>query len=409
MSCLILFTNSFPYANGEAFLETEIKYLSTAFERIIIQPLSYQNSQTKRQLPTNINVLTPLFDNLKNKNQLLILGIFNLSPLLPFVNEFFNKFVWKRTSHLRSWLTSVLIGRSLFANKETQKVLQTNKDALLYFYWGDNAAWIIPLLPPEISNKIIVRNHRTDLYEYLHHDYIPLKERILERTSMISLISMDGFDYLSKKYSQFKTKIFLNYLGVEPAGKNPDNITHSFTIVSCSSLLPVKRVSFIVEILLLIKDLDITWVHFGSGKGFAELKQVASTLPKNIKVILKGEVKNTEVLKFYLNQPIDLFMNVSLSEGLPVSIMEAFSCGIPVLATDVGGSKELVTIKNGILVWVTDNAKNISLQIKKFLTLPHEQKNIYRSNAFHTWEERVNAKKNYMNFCNQLKELYYNK
>jgi glycosyltransferase involved in cell wall biosynthesis len=48
--------------------------------------------------------------------------------------------------------------------------------------------------------------------------------------------------------------------------------------------------------------------------------------------------------------PVDVFINISMSEGVPVSIMEAQSFGLPVIATDVGGTKEIMTATNGILL-----------------------------------------------------------
>jgi len=45
-----------------------------------------------------------------------------------------------------------------------------------------------------------------------------------------------------------------------------------------------------------------------------------------------------------------LVFRVSETEGLPVSMMEAISFGIPILSTDVGGCKEIVTSETGILI-----------------------------------------------------------
>ena len=46
----------------------------------------------------------------------------------------------------------------------------------------------------------------------------------------------------------------------------------------------------------------------------------------------------------------DLFVNMSLSEGIPVSIMEAISFGIPIIATNVGGNAEIVNDETGVLI-----------------------------------------------------------
>ncbi len=46
-----------------------------------------------------------------------------------------------------------------------------------------------------------------------------------------------------------------------------------------------------------------------------------------------------DVLSYY--QKADLFVLPSLTEGLPLSLLEALSCGLPVIATAVGGSREI--------------------------------------------------------------------
>ena len=51
---LIFFTNSFPFGEGEQFIETEIKYLSKAFKRIYIMPVAI--SDKSRYVPSNCTV-----------------------------------------------------------------------------------------------------------------------------------------------------------------------------------------------------------------------------------------------------------------------------------------------------------------------------------------------------------------
>lgn len=47
---------------------------------------------------------------------------------------------------------------------------------------------------------------------------------------------------------------------------------------------------------------------------------------------------NQLVYDFYRNNDVDVFVNLSESEGIPVSIIETISFGVPVVATDVGGN-----------------------------------------------------------------------
>jgi glycosyltransferase involved in cell wall biosynthesis len=113
---------------------------------------------------------------------------------------------------------------------------------------------------------------------------------------------------------------------------------------------------------------------------------------------------NKDIFEFYNSNPLDIFVNVSSSEGLPVSIMEAQSCGIPAAATAVGGTPETVTNENGILLEENpdpvDTAKKILALYKDKETLLKKKK-LSRSN----WETNFNAASNYPNFANELAEL----
>jgi glycosyltransferase involved in cell wall biosynthesis len=92
---------------------------------------------------------------------------------------------------------------------------------------------------------------------------------------------------------------------------------------------------------------------------------------------------------------------VSTTEGIPVSIMEAMSFGIPVIATDVGGTQEIVNKDNGILLHSqldeTDLASAIRIAMKEDLWQR-------KTNALETWRSKYNAPTNYQNFVSELSQ-----
>jgi glycosyltransferase involved in cell wall biosynthesis len=94
----------------------------------------------------------------------------------------------------------------------------------------------------------------------------------------------------------------------------------------------------------------VHWVHFGDGPDLAALKERAGTLPDHVQVDWRGAVPNSIVLGHFQDHPVDLFVLLSDDEGVPVSLMEAASFGIPLLASDVGGVGEVVTPGSGRLV-----------------------------------------------------------
>ena len=58
------------------------------------------------------------------------------------------------------------------------------------------------------------------------------------------------------------------------------------------------------------------WIHFGDGPLMKEIKTLSNTKLKNISFEFKGNRSNTEILDYYSENFIDLFINLSSSEGI---------------------------------------------------------------------------------------------
>lgn len=176
-------------------------------------------------------------------------------------------------------------------------------------------------------------------------------------------------------------------------------------VVSCSTVGKVKRVDLIANALLKWEGKPIKWVHFGDGPQFGLLKEVVGRLgsKENVSVHLAGRVHNDDVHRFYANHDVDLFINVSLSEGLPISIMEAMAYGIPVLATDVGGTKEIVTDgQNGWLLPRDPREVDILDGIQKIAGMATESLIALKTNAQRTWADRFNIDRNIKDYARIL-------
>ncbi|MDZ7720034.1 MAG: glycosyltransferase [Balneolaceae bacterium] len=147
------------------------------------------------------------------------------------------------------------------------------------------------------------------------------------------------------------------------------------------------------------------WDHFGDGPLMDDLKKVITEKIYDKAIVkLHGIIPNKEVMEHYRTMPVDLFVNVSSSEGIPVSIMEAQSAGVPVLATDVGGTSEIVNEENGWLISKDarpDEISNILREIISNRSILSKK----RLAAKRNWEENFNADTNYREFAKTLTEL----
>jgi glycosyltransferase involved in cell wall biosynthesis len=169
-------------------------------------------------------------------------------------------------------------------------------------------------------------------------------------------------------------------------------------------MVPVKRLHLLIEALHKVNS-KVEWRHIGSGPLESELNQLAKELPSNVVVKFLGNLSNKEVLENYSNEPTDLFINVSELEGIPVSIMEAFSCSIPVIATNVGGTSELVNDKNGILISKDVTPDELASFIDEFYNLNEDEKQVKSREAYEMWNNNYNAEKNYEEFASKLMNM----
>jgi glycosyltransferase involved in cell wall biosynthesis len=82
--------------------------------------------------------------------------------------------------------------------------------------------------------------------------------------------------------------------------------------------------------------------------------------------------------------------------------MEAQSAGIPVLATDVGGTSEIVNNKNGFLIENDFNVSSVVEIIQNYLNESPENIKLKRNLSYTNWLEKYNAEKNYTEFAQMI-------
>lgn len=409
---LVLFTSSFPFGNNENFLETEIKYLANHFHPVVIVP--YMISSNMRAIPKYVEVdvsmaathptgpfkhfasgiwlaltSSQFFAEIQ-ANPHIIKKPFFLKRLIGFI---------AKTERCYNWLQTFLTKRPEL------------KNGIFYTYWFLEQTLALGLLNErdKLNLRIISRAHGCDIYEKDYTPpYIPLREQALSHVDNVFTISESGKAYF-QKYPKHSSRIHTSQLGVHDSGFSArPSSREKFSIVSCSHLIPLKRLDLLIKGLAHFArqnpDLSIEWNHFGEGELLDKLKVEASQYLKNISWKFHGFIPNAALLDFYKTHPIDLFASVSETEGIPVSIMEAQSCGIPILATNVGGVSEIVNEENGLLLSAHPTPDDIAQAISSINNNRDIQKQKGLA-AKQNWKLNYNAEINYENFCEHLKNL----
>ena len=103
-----------------------------------------------------------------------------------------------------------------------------------------------------------------------------------------------------------------------------------------------------IEALARMNDTNVYYVICGRGPLMEAHRELAKELGVESRVILTGY--RTDVVDFY--KMADVFLFPSFREGLPVAVIEAMASGLPVIATRIRGSNDLV--QQGALLQPTD-------------------------------------------------------
>lgn len=448
MSKLVLFTNSYPYGPGETFLHEELPIVASRFKQVVIYPLyipggvNHIGNTPVQQIPDHVIVKRPLigFDH-KDKKMLALNG------LMPHFfdsacKEFLGRKVYLSGKKIWIFFNYTLLRNAILTNWNLVKeVLEELKGCqVAYFYWGDKSALLVPYLKRKLGRSappFVVRFHGSDLYEEAK-GYLPYRKSIYKNTDYAIPISHNGAAYIREHYqTSLPRQVIVHRLGSQPHPLPPPlPATEYFHVVSCSNVIELKRVELIAKALLKIEQdfpfiermaeagfKKIKWTHLGDGPLLEEIKGLFKEEKSVITAVFPGRIPHEQVLDFYNTHRNELFVQVSRSEGVPVSIMEALSFGIPVLATDVGGVSELFATRGSLqntanpqnpsgkesttCLYGTLLPKDLTVEalekaIKAQILLPDTQQELARAAARAEWETNWNAEKNYTTFADFL-------
>ncbi len=394
---LYFFTSSYPYGKIESFIEDEIEYLSKRFDKIVIIPLSGINKYVCRNIPLNCEVCNPVIES---RFKQYLIGVVCPLSICVFLKFFCTNKVYTNKKRIKQWIISYFLSNNLLLSRDIRRIFKNiNKNDICYFYWGKGSN----ILSYFYRGKAIFvsRFHgEWDLWEESSGGCVPLRTDVAKSLDKAVFISKKGESYFKERYPYAETCVFP--LGSKDYGlqleKLNDNVVR---VVSCSTVYPLKRVPLIFEALNSMTGIKIEWTHLGGGSHFQELKEIVEKETKShLSVNLVGMVSHDEVMNYYKEHHFDLFINMSTSEGVPVSIMEAMSFGIPILATDVGSTAEEVPKQVGELLSPNPSIEEIIAKIRLILSSNYSPREF--------WKENYNAEKNYSEFADMLYKLSNN-
>lgn len=210
------------------------------------------------------------------------------------------------------------------------------------------------------SCKIIYTVHGFDSIRLAHRKFLPI-EKIMQKACK-AIVGVSHYDEINLKNEGISNNVHCIYNGISTTKENASidlsiPSIYKKKVLCIARLAAPKRVDIFIKVAQLLPQYAFIWI--GNQNEVTNKPQNAFFL---------GNIPNASIY----NSIADLFMLASDYEGLPMVILEAMCYGKPIVASNVGGIKEIVRENiNGYVV--NNNAEEFKVKISEIL----ENQNVY--------------------------------
>lgn len=400
---LVLITDAFPTggATEPSFVLPELKLLSERFGRVIIVPtVDLGEDPARFELPENVAVDRFWIDHPDWRHRWRRLRfalrpeVFRGNPRLT--DKTFAASACAYASALKRWIrrNGIDTGRTLF-----------------YTFWFDFPTAALGMLARKAGLRYMSRAHYHDIYA---DRAMLLRRQAIERSLGIFCAGEAGACHLRDEVQESADSIVVEHLGNTKLFPSRIASFHrrnerNLTFLSVSRVTGVKRVDlnyrFMRALAIARPATAIRWIHAGDGDLMESLRaDVASDCPANLTVELRGRIDNEAVQRIYAEEPIDWTMLLSEGEGLPIAVCESLSYGVPVIATMVRGTDEIVNDDCGLPMPADPEPEEFVRGLLPYLDSDERTANL-REGALRRWRESFDAAALRHSFVEKLQSL----
>ena len=384
-------TSTFPYGVGEEFLAAEINELAHSLGDLIVIPL-YPRGKIKSSWKEEGAISSAS------------VGLLSMSVIAGFIE-------YSLSHPIRIWhalfflLRHSRFDRKLIKNLSVipkaawlAKVASKKKINHIHAHWGGVTSSMVMLSCHMSGIPWSITCHRWDIYE---NNLLGLKSK---NASFIRFISNRGAKD-SMKYDVEAEKIDVIPMGVAIDRMPPVRSLGGgvLRIMCAANLIEVKGHKYLLEAVSILKGegKKISLSIAGVGPLIESLREMALSLDLAQEVTFLGHIAHSELMKSYEEGAVDLFVLPSIEldpvnhEGVPVSLMEAMSFGIPCISTQTGSIQELLTeeLENTV---PQQNARAIAEKIDQFISDPDFYMRVSRLGGeilMSNWTSKISAQR----------------
>lgn len=405
---VVVLAHHYPYWLGptaETYLEGEMRVISEHAKRLHVAAFEnvFKGAPLRKNLPKGLNIVTIAGEDMRlecgrRRRWHQLKAVLSEEFLLDLRKINSKDRLVSFTYFIR---TSNMIADAAWSGLKNQCPEFGTGKTLIYSFWFNEPSRAAVLLAKKMVEEglsrpvLVARAHGYDCYDYRSElDYLPCKEWMAKNIDAIYPCSLDGLKYLSERNPRVANKFRVIHLGTDDYGLGPTPSGNGIHVVTCSRAVPLKRLDRVACCIaeLQRRGIDVRWTCIGDGETLESAKSQVNDLGIADRVVFKGALSRDQVYAYYRSTPVDVFVNASEVEGIPLSIMEALSFGIPAVATKVGGNPEIV--EDGVNGYVVPRDFSDGDLCGAILALCDNGRSVYRENARKVWENAFSLQRN---------------
>lgn len=173
----------------------------------------------------------------------------------------------------------------------------------------------------------------------------------VDRNIFIAFISKNNFERENPAIPSVRNVAFHNGIDILQVNEVPRVTDYKYNLCITGTVCKRKGQYLIVEALRMISEDARKKIHvsvIGEGNDLDALKEKAQAYGIENNISFLGLMPNSEVHNYLCG--CDIYILMSNSEGLPISIIEGMRAGLAVISTPIAGIPEEVGDDNGLLI-----------------------------------------------------------
>lgn len=353
---------------------------------------------------------TPIIVKVKEKNTNFIKSLKSFARLLALHSRVYSAFrLWLMVKNSRRVVDyyhslnrnpDILVFHSIYDGYQYIKKYGKGNQKIVQFIHADSAKMGMAFAYFPKLRGTIVEKKMNNLHQY-----------VLENVDKIVSISEIGAINFVNEFPQIRKKVVAIVNGIEDISNSQKQLCdemsrksyeHAYRLV-CSGSINGRKGQWVIVHALAKLPLDklnnIKLTLVGDGPEKKELEDYVAQHGLSNNVVFTGAIANEQVFDYLITSNIYVLM--SSSEGLPISIIEGLRCGLPVIATNVAGIPEtVIDHQNGLLI-----ERNVEALIRILSKLEDFDWQKYGKNSRKLFEKKFTYDRMRVEYAEMIKEL----